>query len=49
MAPTILLTGRLWATSMTAKELGVVRLMLKPLDLNELDERIDHCHTTLGR
>ncbi len=36
LLPIILLTGRMWATEMTAEELGARALMRKPFDLEDL-------------
>jgi DNA-binding response OmpR family regulator len=36
LLPVILLTGRSWATSTTAEELGAAALIRKPFDLDHL-------------
>jgi DNA-binding NtrC family response regulator len=42
-APTILLTGRSWARHELAEELGVVCLLPKPIDVEQLVEQVRRC------
>ncbi len=41
LLPVILVTGRTWATEITAEELGARALMRKPFDLEDLLKAID--------
>jgi len=43
LAPTILLTGRSWARAELAHELGLVCLLTKPLELEELIAQLRRC------
>ena len=42
VVPTIVVTGRTWARTATAEELGLVALVRKPFDLDEMVALVSH-------
>jgi len=42
LAPTIVLSGRAWTRDETAESLGVVRLLRKPFDIDELEAAVQN-------
>ena len=42
-APTILLTGRSWASGVNLADLDVIRILLKPVPLEDIVEQVHRC------
>jgi two-component system, NtrC family, nitrogen regulation response regulator GlnG len=43
LAPTIVLSARAWTRDETAETLGVVRLLLKPFEIDQLETAVQDC------